>query len=287
MSEFNFDVEALEREFEAEWQDDNTTDEQENTEETDIENEELGESQTEDDETEQSEETEEEDETEEADLPDEEEEEEEIELDREQPFEKKPKQSKEENAAFAELRRQKEEAERQAKVVEKFAASHGMTVDQYLAAVEAQEEEQRAKQQGIPVDILRRMESMESQLTQTKSTAAREKFWNEVDSVKSKYDLTNQDIDKIFTYIGENGLVNLETKLPSVGFEFAYKAANFDNVIPRKVKEAKQEALAAKKARQAKSAKGHNGSNAGATPPKEDFTVDEVEAQLRKEGLLF
>ena len=287
MSEFNFDVEALEREFEAEWQDDNTTDEQENTEETDIENEELGESQTEDDETEQSEETEEEDETEEADLPDEEEEEEEIELDREQPFEKKPKQSKEENAAFAELRRQKEEAERQAKVVEKFAASHGMTVDQYLAAVEAQEEEQRAKQQGIPVDILRRMESMESQLTQTKSTAAREKFWNEVDSVKSKYDLTNQDIDKIFTYIGENGLVNLETKLPSVGFEFAYKAANFDNVIPRKVKEAKQEALAAKKARQAKSAKGHNGSNAGATPPKEDFTVEEVTEILKKDGLLF
>ena len=283
MPEFNFDVEALQREFEDDWQDD-STDEQENTEDTETETEELGESQTEDDETEQSEETEEEEETEEADLPGEEEEEEEIELDREQPFDKKPKQTKEENAAFAQLRREKEEAEKRAKVVEKFAASHGMTVDQYLAAVQAQEEEQRAQQQGIPVDILRRMESMENQLTETKSTAAREKFWSEVDSVKTTYGLTNQEIDKIFTYIGENGLVNLETKLPSVSFEFAYKAANFDNVIPRKVKEAKQEALAAKKARQAKSAKGHNGSNAGAQQPKEDFTLDEVEAILRKEG---
>ena len=283
MPEFNFDVEALQREFEDDWQDD-STDEQENTEDTETETEELGESQTEDDETEQSEETEEEEETEEADLPGEEEEEEEIELDREQPFDKKPKQTKEENAAFAQLRREKEEAEKRARVVEKFAASHGMTVDQYLAAVQAQEEEQRAQQQGIPVDILRRMESMENQLTETKSTAAREKFWSEVDSVKTTYGLTNQEIDKIFTYIGENGLVNLETKLPSVSFEFAYKAANFDNVIPRKVKEAKQEALAAKKARQAKSAKGHNGSNAGAQQPKEDFTLDEVEAILRKEG---
>ena len=281
MPEFNFDVEALQREFEDDWQDDSTDEQEENTE---TETEELGESQTEDDETEQSEETEEEEETEEADLPGEEEEEEEIELDREQPFDKKPKQTKEENAAFAQLRREKEEAEKRARVVEKFAASHGMTVDQYLAAVQAQEEEQRAQQQGIPVDILRRMESMENQLTETKSTAAREKFWSEVDSVKTTYGLTNQEIDKIFTYIGENGLVNLETKLPSVSFEFAYKAANFDNVIPRKVKEAKQEALAAKKARQAKSAKGHNGSNAGAQQPKEDFTLDEVEAILRKEG---
>ena len=282
--EFNFDLEALEKEFEAEWQDEDTE-----TEETDTETEELGESQTEDNETDlpDEEDTFSEEEEEESDLQEEDQEEEETELDRDEPFSKKPKQSKEENAAFAEMRRQKEALEQQNKVLEEVAAQYGMTVDQFQAAYKQKQEEARAEQQGIPVDVSRRMESMERQLTEQKSTSAREKFWSEVDTVKAKYDLSNQDIDKIFNYIGEQGLVNLETKLPSVGFEFAYKAANFDNVLERKAKEAKQEALAKKKARQAKSAKGHNGSNAGATPPKEDFTVDEVEAQLRKEGLLF
>ena len=127
---------------------------------------------------------------------------------------------------------------------------------------------------------------MEKQLNETKTSAATEKFWSEVDAVKTKYDLTNQEIDQLFNYIGENGLVNLETKLPLVSFEVAYKAANFDNVIERKSKEAKQQALAAKKQRQQKSAKGHTNSNAGNQAPKEDFTLDEVEAQLRKEGLI-
>lgn len=274
-----FDLEAFEAEFNKEWQEP----EDEAPEETEAE-----EAQDETEEIDEPEGEEEEQESEEQEDPSpEEEEEEEPELDRDEPFQKKSKQTKEENAAFAELRRQKEAAEAQAKVVEKFAASHGLTVDQYLAAVEAQEEEARAKDKGIPVEILRRMESMETQLTSQKKDAAKEKFWSEVDNVKTKYDLTNQEIDQLFNYIGENGLVNLETKLPLVSFEVAYKAANFDNVIDRKAKEAKQQALAAKKQRQQNSAKGHTNSNAGSQAPKEDFTVDEVEAMLRKDGLIY
>ena len=170
-----FDVDALEREFNETWEDsEETQDETEQIEETETDDSE--ELETEDDEAEVEEEEQE---------PEEVEDDEEPELDRDEPFDKKPKQTKEENAAFAELRRQKEAAEAQAKVVEKFAASHGMTVDQYLAAVEAQEEEQRAQEKGIPVEVLRRMEAMESQLNETKTSAAREKFWNEVDTVKA------------------------------------------------------------------------------------------------------
>lgn len=272
-----FDVDALEREFNETWEDsEETQDETEQIEETETDDSE--ELETEDDEAEVEEEEQEPEEVEE--------EEEEPELDRDEPFQKKPKQTKEENAAFAELRRQKEEYEKQARTLEKVAAQYEMTPEQFMEKYEQQQQEQRAQQQGIPVDVLRRMEQMESQLNETKTSAAREKFWNEVDTVKAKYDLTTQEIDKLFNYIGENGLVNLETKLPIVSFEVAYKAANFDNVIERKSKEAKQQALAAKKQRQQKSAKGHTNSNAGNQAPKEDFSLDEVEAQLRKEGLI-
>lgn len=280
------DIDALEREFNESWE------ESENSESANNESEETetNETETETEEIEESEEDLEESETEdnetEEDLEEEEEEEEEI--DREQPFgEKKPKQSKEENAAFAELRRQKEAAEQQARLLEEVAAQYGMTPEQFQAAWKQEQEEKRAESQGISVDVLRRMESLESQLNQQKKSAAEQKFWGEVDSVKAKYDLTDNEINKIFSYIGDNGLVNTDTKLPSVSFEFAYKAANFDNVIDRKAKEAKQQALAAKKKRQSNSAKGHNtNSNAGNQKVKEDYSVDEVEAMLRKDGLI-
>ena len=273
------DLDALEEEFNQSWVD---PEEETETETENIENPEEPEEELEPEEAENPEDLESPEEPGEL----EEEPEEEAELSRDEPFTKKSKQTKEENAAFAELRRQKEAAEAQARVLEQVAAQYNMTPEQFQAAWKQQQDEARAKQQGIPVDVLRRMESMESQLNEQKGSAAKDKFWNEVDTVKAKYDLTNDDINKIFNYIGEQGLVNLETKLPSVGFEFAYKAANFDNVLARRETEAKQKDLAAKKKRQTNAPKGHTNSNAGKQTSQDDLSVDDVEKMLRSEGLI-
>lgn len=273
-----FDLDKLEQEFNESWKEEEETEEvTEDTEET----EESEESETEDIETEDTEETEEIEET------DEEEEEEESEtLDKDEPFTKKPKQTKEENAAFAEMRKQKEALEQQNKTLEMVAAQYGMTVPQFQEAFQKQEEEARAKNQGIPVDVLRRMESMERQLNDQKTSSHKDKFWNEVDTVKAKYNLNDAEVTKIFDYIGQNGLVNIDTGTPAVPFEFLYKAANFDNAIERKTNEAKQQALAAKKKRQTKSAPGHTSNSNAGDQVKDDYTVDEVEKMLKNEGLL-
>ena len=272
------DLDELEREFNESWVD---PEPEEVEESEDSETEEV-ETETETEEIEEAEESE----TEDSETEEEEEPEEETELNRDEPFKQKQKQTKEENAAFAQLRREKEQLEQQTKVLEQVAAQYGMTVDQFQQAYQQQQEEARAKEQGVPVDVLRRMEAMERQLNEQKNSSHKEKFWSEVDTVKSKYGLNNDEINKIFDYIGKNGLVNMDTGTPAVPFEFIYKAANHDNILERKVTEEKQKSLAAKKKRQATAAKGHTNSTAGKQTSPEDLSVDDVEKMLRSEGLL-
>jgi hypothetical protein len=200
---------------------------------------------------------------------------------------KKPKQSAEDNAAFAALRREKEELARQAKVAEQIAAQYGMTVPEFEAALAEQDLQQRAEKQQVPVDVLRRLEAAEKKLAETETTSAKEKFWQSVDKVKDQYGLKKEEIDSVFHYIGSEGLVNQATGLPLIDFEKAYKLANHDVLLARKEKEAHQKRLADKKKRQQRSAVPHT-NNASTTNNDTDFSdeFDKRIANLRGSGVL-
>lgn len=204
------------------------------------------------------------------------------------PAPKQKKQTKEENAAFAKLRRENEELRQkaeQASIVEQLAAQYGMSVDQFQAEYTRLQEENAAKQQGIPVDILRKMNQQDAALKKIQTESANEKFWGQVDKVKSTYSLEDSEVDAVFRYIGERGLIDPETKLPIIEFDVAYKAANFDKIQERKTKEAHQKRLADKKKRQTTSAKPHN-SNASAAPSDDVMTDQQVEERLRAKGYI-
>lgn len=195
------------------------------------------------------------------------------------------KQSREENKAFAEMRRKNQELEKQARIAEQIAAQYGMTVEQFEKAFQEKQEQERAEKQGIPVEILRRLEAAEQQLQQTQIQAEQDKFWNSVEKVKAQHNLDKDDLEKVYKYIGENGLVNQSTGLPLIDFEQAYKLANFDTLQERKTKEAVQKQLADKKARQQKSAIPHTNANT-TSANDEDFSLDDVEKRLRARNLL-
>lgn len=197
----------------------------------------------------------------------------------------KKTQTPEENAAFAEMRRKNEALARQAAIVEKAAAKMGMTVDQYIAAVEEQETAQRAEKQGIPVEVLKQLESQKQQLNQLTLEQQRERFFNQVDTVKSKFSLQDDEIKKVFQYIGNNGYIDPATNLPIIAFEDAYKIANFEQLSERKVKEAKQKDLAQKKARQKKSAVPHTNASTTTNQDTDEITDEYVDKQLRKMGI--
>lgn len=284
------DLSSLREQFESEYKEEETDDTEETTEE---ETEDLtADTEETDDEENTSDEEEDLGAEDDEDLGKHEEDDEDEELDRDEvpdfaKKDEKPKQSKEENAAFAALRREKEELARQAKVAEQIAAQYGMTVPEFEAALAEQELQKRAEDQKVPVDVLRRLEAAEKRLQETETNSAKEKFWSSVDSVKDKYGLKKEEIDNVFHYIGNEGLVNQATGLPLIDFEKAYKLANHDQLLARKEKESYQKRLADKKKRQQRSAVPHS-NNASSTNNDNDHSeeFDKRIASLRSGGLL-
>jgi hypothetical protein len=82
--------------------------------------------------------------------------------------------------------------------------------------------------------------------------------------------------------------VNPQTRTPIIPFEQAYKLANFDTLMERKLKEDNQKRLTEKQQRQRKSALPHT--NAGATPTpsiEEEISDDFVMKRLKERNLMF
>lgn len=196
------------------------------------------------------------------------------------------KQSREENAAFAQMRKELEAEKRKAALAEQVAAQYGMSVEQFEQAYKEQQDKARAEQQGIPVEMLRRMEAAEQQLAQQKLQAEQDKFWGSVTNVKDKYGLQDDEVKNVFEFIGREGLVNNSTGLPLIDFDKAYKLANFDKLQERKEKEAHQKRLAEKKARQRKSAVPPANASTATNSELDEITDEFVEKRLRERGLL-
>jgi hypothetical protein len=269
------DLSALRQEFENDYKEPEAEEVESDTEEVE----------TEADDTEAEVETEEEqleDSDTETDL-----EEETEEVEEEQPR----KQTKEENAAFAEMRRKQQEIEAQLQrrnsVVEKIAAQYGMSVEQFEAAYAEQQMEEAAKKEGMSVEVYKRLDQLEKENSLVKVQAAQDKYLAEVNAVSTQYGLDNAEVEKVYQYIGEQGLYDPNLRTPTISFETAYKIANFDTLLERKTKESKQADLAKKKARQKNSALAP--SNASASPSNDSDYSDEFEkrmSRLKNSGVL-
>lgn len=198
----------------------------------------------------------------------------------------KQRQSPETNRAFAEMRRKLREAEKAQKFLEKIAQDSGVTLDQLMEIYEQRRIEQEAQKTGVPVDVYRRLQALEEENRQIKKQSQLDRFFSQVDTVKQKYGLDNEAIDRTFQYIGSKGLFDPDTKVPIIDFEDAYFLANRDDLIKKKAEEARQQMLAEKKRRQQQAAIPHGGNAPSAAAQSVEWTDEEVEKQLAKLGLL-
>lgn len=202
----------------------------------------------------------------------------------------KKSQTKEENKAFAELRKQKEALELQAQqeraVLEQIASQYNMTPEQFKEAYAEQQLKKRAEDKGVPVDVLKRLETLEQENQAIKFQSVRDRYMTEITSVKDKYGITDEEAASVFRFIGENGFVDRESQVPTISFEQAYKLSNFDTLMERKVKEENQKRLADKKARQQKSALPHSNASTVTNFDAEEITDDFVMKRLKEKGLL-
>lgn len=206
-------------------------------------------------------------------------------------FEEKPKQTPEENKAFAEMRHKMKEMETKAKEAEKYqtflnqiATSNGMTAEQVIQAYEEQNLKKQAEEKGVPLEVYQRLQTLEEENNRFKNEVQMERLRNEVDVVKAKYGLDDAEVKKAFDYIGEGGYFDPNSRIPTIRFEDAYFLANRDSLLERKTKEAQQQLLANKKQRQESAAISHGG-QAGDVTTEPSWDRDSIEKKLNSMGL--
>lgn len=172
------------------------------------------------------------------------------------------------NAAFAQLRRERDEAAKQASFLQKLADENGMTVDDIVKRYEDAKLEEEAETKNVPVEVLQRLKQLENENLSMKSQSFNERFNSQVEATMKAYNATEQDLEKTFEYAHQNGLIDV-LKSGTTSFEAVYKMAHMDTLIDNKVNSALQESLSNKKKRQQESSL-HHGSGA-------DFTTESLE----------
>lgn len=151
------------------------------------------------------------------------------------------------NAAFAELRRKAEENEKYAKVIQGLADKHGMTPEEVLQQYEDSQLETQAEREGVPVDVLKRIRSLETENQSAKQEAFLSQFQAQIDETMSKYGATDEQVRATFDFAIKNGI---DFENMPVTFEAAYKLAHLDEITEKRVKDAIQQDLSVKKKRQ-------------------------------------
>lgn len=153
------------------------------------------------------------------------------------------------NAAFAEMRRERDRLAAEAAFIRQFAEDNGMTVEQLKEQYEAQRLEKEAEQKGVPVEVIKRLSTLEQENEQVKAQAQSERFNAQVEATLAKYKGTQEDFANTVKYVQENGMLDA-LKSGTITFEAAYKLANLDTMIESAKRDAVQTDLATRKKRQ-------------------------------------
>lgn len=265
--EKEFDLAELEAEWEKEWQDDEIADESEETvdEDTELDSEVDDENQDED-----NAEVDDHEEGSDSDTDDVEETQEETE---------EVPQTNEELETYKrqleDVKRQLDETKRTADVFDEIAKQNGVSREELLKQYEAKKLEEDAKAQNVPVEYLQKQRDMERELKELRESQMRKDFNSSVSNLKSKYNLSDDEVRSTLDYAFTNGI---DAFNPNINLEAVYKAANFDKILEKQVKETRQKELANKQKRMKSASISHNGSQTDVTPNIDD----EVRAFLKE-----
>lgn len=253
VDDFDFDIESFDREFEQSL----ASEQEHDIQEQDIQEEQQEEVEEEEEEQQQQEEQQEEIEEQEQEQP----------------------RKNSADAAFAQLRRERDEFARVAKWVSDLAAQSGMTVEQLMERYEQQRLQKEAEAKGVPVEVLQKLQTLENENKTIRDQMNAERFNQQVNETLKKYNGNAENFEKTLQYAMENGLVEA-LKTGAITFEAAYKLAHMDTLIEEAKQQAVQENLSMQRKRQQEAPAANGGI---AAQPQSD--LDEIVANDVKEIL--
>lgn len=153
------------------------------------------------------------------------------------------------DAAFAEMRRENQRLAAEAAFIRRFAEENGMSVEELQQQYEEQRLQKEAEAKGVPVEVMKRLSTLEQETEQAKAEAQAARFNAEVQATLTKYSGTQDDFNAVIQYVQQNGMTD-SLRNGTVSFEAAYKLANMDTMIEKAKRDAVQSDLATRKKRQ-------------------------------------
>lgn len=148
------------------------------------------------------------------------------------------------NEAFKKMREENKELSRYREFVAKMAADNGFeNPEQIFEAYEAQNLVREAEERGVDLETMQEIDALRRQEESRLIEARAQEFQQEQAAAIEKYGLSDEDVQAVYDFVNENGYQEL-------GFEQAYKLANYDNIVEKARNEGRQNYLTDKKQRQ-------------------------------------
>jgi len=184
------------------------------------------------------------------------------------------------NEAFKKMREENKELARYKQFVEKMAQDNGFEdPNQIFDAYAEQSLAKEAEERGIDLESMKEIDQLRRQNEEKALAETQQAFQAEREATIEKFNLSESDVQTIHEYVHDNGLYNL-------GFEQAYKLANFDNLLENARSEGRQKYLADKKQRQQTSAINAGTNNiSNSDVSSGDLTDDEFQNTLKSLGI--
>jgi len=184
------------------------------------------------------------------------------------------------NEAFKNMREQIKELTRYKEFTERMARDNGLEdPNQIFDMYNEQMLQKEAQERGIDLESMKEIDAARRQQEMQQIEAQREAFAKERQETIERYGLNDEQVEAVHEFAINNNLQYL-------GFEQAYKLANFDNLIDNARNEGRQKYLTDKKKRQQSAALNAGNNNVNNSDVSTgDLTDDEFQKTLESMGI--
>lgn len=193
------------------------------------------------------------------------------------------------NGRWKEMRQQAEQAQKYQAALDKLAQLNGITSDQLLAQLEDAQLATEAEQNGVSVDVQRRINDLEARNDQMDRERILGLVASDMDRMIKEHSLqgdTDPMIQNAFNYIAQNGYVD-HRNLPTMRFQDAFFVANKDAIAKKQADALIQKDLEAKRQRQNATIPASNSGTSASTNVLDDAEITKsVLDDLRADGYI-
>jgi hypothetical protein len=183
------------------------------------------------------------------------------------------------NEAFKNLREERDKLAESDKFLTELATQYGLTKDELIKRYKDEANKKQAEKEGMTPEQYTKMQELQKEVEEIKLNRRKEVFNYEAQKVSDKFNLSENQMVELFDYASANKIDILDN--PAL-LEFAYRAKNYDNAL----EQGRQKQLETSKKRRAKSV-GQTGTQKSAPPVDELSSMEaEIDAYLKEKKII-